>query len=224
MTDETARARQQITGDTAIAVAQACTTPLRDACERLALLVDGLERFVTTSSGPEPYPYRSLQTLRNDLTQAYLQATSASRALIDLDSAIAATGATTLDVRREVELAVSMAQHQLDARTELMVDVVDVPLALGPRGVLALAVAQLITISAASAAQVPGSTLTVRVTCERNSHTKVIVVVADNGSGFVDMPPVVETISTALQVSLAEVTAATTIDQGCAFELSFYAA
>ena len=71
--------RNRIAGDVAISVAVAATRPLREACERLALLVDGLERFVTTSMGPSPYPYKSLQVLRNDLTDAYLQASAAAR-------------------------------------------------------------------------------------------------------------------------------------------------
>ncbi len=209
----------RVAGEVAIAVAVAATRPLREACERLALLVDRLERFVTTSSGPAPYPYKSLQVLRNDLTDAYLLASAAARTLVDLEAALAADReAGTLDVRREVELGLSLAQHHVSLATELLVDVIDVPPAHGCRGVLALAVAQLVTWCATSAQQQAGSTLTVRVTA---ASTRIIVTVADNGVGFDTLPDILHTLPDALGISSRDVLATVAVGQGCVFELYF---
>ena len=211
--------RNQIAGDVAISVAVAATRPLREACERLALLVDGLERFVTTSMGPAPYPYKSLQVLRNDLTDAYLQASAAARSLVDLESALVADrNAGTLDVRREVELGLSLAQHHVSNATEFLVDVIDVPPAHGCRGVLALVVAQLVAWCAASAQQQSGSTLTVRVTTEAK---RVLVMVADNGVGFETLPEIIGSLPDALGLRPRDVLATVTLGQGCVFELYF---
>ncbi len=213
-------APRQLAGEVAISVALAATQPLREVCDRLALLVDGLERFVTSSTGPTPYPYKSLQTLRNDVTDAYLQASVAARRLVDLESALAADRSLgTLDVRREVELGVSLAQHHVDRATELLVDVVEVPLARGNRGVLALAVAQLLALCAVSAQQQAGSTITVRVATV--AAQRVMVVVADNGVGFAEAPSLIEWLATALGIARRDVIAAVEPAQGCAFELYF---
>lgn len=209
----------RLAGEVAISVAVAATRPLRDACERLALLVDSLERFVTTSSGPAPYPYKSLQVLRNELTDAYLQASAAARTLVDLEAALAADReAGTLDVRREVELGLSLAQHHVSIATELLVDVSDVPPARGCRGVLALAVAQLVAWCAASAQQQLGSTLTVRVTTSAN---RILVTVADNGAGFEALPDILSTLPAALGIAQRDVLATVAMGQGCVFELYF---
>jgi len=213
-------APRQLAGDVAISVALAVTQPLREVCDRLALLVDGLERFVTSSTGPTPYPYKSLQTLRNDVTDAYLHASVAARRLIDLESVLAADRSLgTLDVRREVELGVALAQHQVDRGTELLVDVLDVPLARGNRGVLALAVAQLLALCAASAQRHPGSTITVRVSLVATQ--RAMVMVADNGAGFDQPPALVAELATALGVAPRDVVAAVEPEQGCVFELYF---
>ncbi|MBP9088358.1 MAG: hypothetical protein KBG15_19715 [Kofleriaceae bacterium] len=209
----------RLAGEVAISVAAAATRPLREACERLALLVDALERFVTTSSGPAPYPYKSLQVLRNDLTDAYLQASAAARTLVDLEAALAADReAGTLDVRREVELGLSLAEHHVSVATELLVDVIDVPQARGARGVLALVVAQLVAWCAASARQQTGSTLTVRVTASAN---RILVTVADNGAGFETLPDFLRTLPAALGVQPRDVLASVALGQGCVFELYF---
>ena len=209
----------RVAGEVAISVAVAATRPLREACERLALLVDSLERFVTTSSGPAPYPYKSLQVLRNDLTEAYLQASGAARTLVDLEAALAADReAGTLDVRREVELGLSLAQHHVSSTTEFLVDVVDVPSARGRRGVLALVVAQLVTWCATSAQQQTGNTVTVRVAIAAH---RIVVTVADNGSGFEHLPDLWPTLPAALGIHARDVLATVEVGQGCVFELYF---
>ena len=59
-----------------IEIARQLAEPVRALRDRLGLVVDHLERHVATSTGPTPYPWRSLQTLRQDLAAAYLEATS----------------------------------------------------------------------------------------------------------------------------------------------------
>ena len=57
-------------GEVAAEVARQLADPVRALRDRLGLLVDHLERHVATSTGPTPYPWRSLQTLRQELGTA----------------------------------------------------------------------------------------------------------------------------------------------------------
>src|SRR5262245_33592871 len=77
-----------IAGEVAVDVARQLAEPVRALRDRLGLVVDHLERHVATATGPTPYPWRSLQALRQDLGAAYLEVTTIARRLDELDRAL----------------------------------------------------------------------------------------------------------------------------------------
>jgi C4-dicarboxylate-specific signal transduction histidine kinase len=156
--------------------------PLRDLRDRLGVLVDGIDRHVALSTGPTPYPWKQLQLLRQDVADAYLEARRMARLAGDLMMAMRAIGSPVvdLDVNREVEAAVNMVSYRVGPRTEMFVDLGQVPPGRASTGELMLAVAQLVLVSAESAARVDGAALSIRT---RSEGDRVIVYVGDNGGG-----------------------------------------
>lgn len=173
-------------GEVAVDVAAELAAPLADLRDRLAMLADRIDRHVAYQTGPEPYPWKQLQALRQDLAGAYLETTSMSRLASDLGATIAALGAVAVeidDVERLVEAAVQLARHRLGPGTELLVDVGPVPSVRAPAGELTLAVAKMIAVCAASAHPVERSALSVRCRLEPEG---VVIAASDNGRGVPD--------------------------------------
>ena len=152
-----------VAGEVAMEVARQLTDPVHALRDRLGLVVDHLERHVATSTGPTPYPWRSLQTLRQDLAAAYLEATSLARRIDELDRALRDDPPGWFDPAAAVELGLHLAGHHLGAGIELLIDLGNTPPARGVPGTVALLVAQLVAASARSARDLPGSTVSVRV-------------------------------------------------------------
>src|SRR4051812_35559247 len=169
-----------IAGEVAVDAAREPAEPVHALRDRLGLVVDHLERHVATSTGPTPYPWRSLQALRQDLAAAYLEATALARRLDELDRALRDEPPTWFDPAAAVELGVHLAGHHLGAGIEVLIDLGNTPPARGVAGPLALLVAQLLTLSTRSARDLPGSTVSVRVTAEAAC---ALVAIADNGAG-----------------------------------------
>jgi len=205
-------------GDVAVEVSHQLAEPLRGLRDRLGLVVDHLERHVAHATGPTPYPWRSLQALRQDLAEAYLEATQLARRVDELDRALAQAGDTPrwFDIAATVDLGIRIAAHHLGAGVELLVDLGNAPPTRGAPGAFALLVAQLIAASAASARALAGSALSIRVSTE---DAWGIVTVADNGDGD---PRAAELGELALAVVTpwgGTVEATSAAGQGCAFEL-----
>jgi C4-dicarboxylate-specific signal transduction histidine kinase len=212
-------ASAQIAGSIAVAVTVAASTELKALRDRLALLVDGLDRFVTGTSGPTAYPYRALQTLRSEVTEAFRQANMLSQQLGSFAAAVSADSAAfTVDAKREVELGLSLVAPRLSAGVELLVDISDFPPIRAARGMLSLVVAELVVICHQSAQLQPDSAITVYM---RSDAKRATLLIADNGMGFASLPRQVDTIAQALQIPIADVVAATQHYHGCVFELSF---
>ena len=167
-------------GDIAVDVSRQLVEPLNRLRDRIGLVVDHLERFVAKSTGPTPYPWRSLQTLRHDLADAYLEVTQLARRVEELDRALASEEVQWFDLPATVDLGVRLAAHHLGSNVELMIDLGTSPLTRGVPGTLALLVAHLVAASAHSAREIAGSSLSVRVMAEDGWG---VVMVADNGSG-----------------------------------------
>ncbi len=185
MSEEREREHARMVGAVIAAeVAAEMAPPLGEVRDRLALLVDTLDRHVSMSTGPTAYPWNELQGLRQALAQAYLTCASLARLAGELSVALAAVGAPmgTVDVDHEVEGAVHLASRRLGGSTELLVDAGTVPPARGAPGELMLAVAQLVLVCAESAAKVPGSALSVRTRFDAATNA-VVIAVADNGGG-----------------------------------------
>ena len=203
-------------GDVAIEITHQVVEPLRGLRDRLGLIVDHIERHVATSTGPTPYPWRSLTTLRQDLAAAYLEATQLARRLEELDRAVTTDEPSWFDLPAAVDLGLRLAGHHLSAGIELLFDLGNVPPTRGVSGTLSLIVAQIVAISARSASGVASSTLSVRV-----SHDEEwgVVTIADNGGGDSQAERIGELARTILESWGGSIDAASAEGQGCAFEL-----
>jgi signal transduction histidine kinase len=212
--------QSKVAGHVAIDVARQLAEPVRALRDRLGLVVDHLERHVATSTGPTPYPWRSLQALRQDLGATYLEATTLARRLDELDRALDDDPAGWFDLATAVDLGLRLAGHHLATGIELLIDLANTPLVRGTPGTLALLVAQLVAVCARSARELQGSTLSVRTSVDSvNGEGWALVTIADNGEGS---DRVVELGDLARELVApwgAAIDAASEPGQGCAFEL-----
>ena len=219
-------ARLQLGGDVAIEVTRQLAEPLGGLRDRLGLLVDHLERFVSTSTGPTPYPWRSLQVLRQDLAETYLEVTQLARRVAELDRALVDDAPHWFDLQATVDLALRLANQHLgggpsasprgEREIELLFDLGTAPPTRGASGTLALLVAQLVAVSADSARAIAGSSLSVRVSTE---DTWGVVTIADNGNGSERAAELGELARSIVTPWGGSAEAASSPGQGCAFEL-----
>jgi hypothetical protein len=198
--------------------------PVRTLRDQLGLVVDRLERHVATATGPAPYPWRSVQSLRQELGGAYLEATALARRIEELDRALAERATSWFDVAAAVDLGVRLAGHHVAAAptegpgtdVELLIDLGATPPGRGAPGIVALVVASWVAACARSARELPASTLTVRV-CSDGPWA--LVIVADNGAGRAEAEALGRLAREAVADWGAAVDAAWAEGQGCAFEL-----
>jgi hypothetical protein len=209
---------QGVAGEVAVDLARQLGEPVRALRDRLALVVDQLERHVATSTGPTPYPWRSLQALRQDLAAAYLEATTLARRLDELDRALDDEPPGWFDLSAAVELGLHLAGHHLAAGIELLIDLGNTPPARGAPGTVALLVAQLVAVSAKSARDLPGSTVSVRVMLDGET---ALVAIADNGAGSARAAHLGELVRGVMSPWGGTIDAASVPGAGCTFELRF---
>ena len=205
-----------VAGEVAIELTRQLADPIRALRDRLGLVVDHLERHVATATGPTPYPWRSLQTLRQDLAGAYLEATNLARRVDELDRALVDDPPTWFDLSIAVDLGLRLANHHLGSSIELLIDLASTPMVRGSAGVLALLVAQLVAACARSAQGLPGSTLSVRSSLDGGW---ALVTIADNGAGSERVIRLGDLARDIVTPWGAAVDAASEPGQGCAFEL-----
>jgi hypothetical protein len=204
--------KNHLAGDVAIEIVRELAEPIRALRDRLGLVVDHLERHVAGSTGPAPYPWRSVQALRQDLGATYLEATTLARRLDELDRALDDEPPGWFDLTLAVELGLRLAEHHLGDNLEILIDFGATPQVRGVAGTLALVVAQLVSTCAKSARALPGSALSVRTFMDDG---QALVLIADNGGGApIDIGEVAREI---LAPWGATIDAAS--GQGCAFEL-----
>jgi len=211
-----ARPSKVVAGDVAVEVARQLADPVRALRDRLGLVVDHLERHVAMSTGPTPYPWRSLQALRQDLAAAYLEATQLARRLDELDRALHDDPAGWFDLATAVDLGLRLASHHLSAGIELLFDLGNVRPARGVPGQLALLVAELVAASAGSARALQGSSLSVRVSTEDRYG---VVLIADNGGGIARVAELGELARAIVTPWGGSADAASADGQGGSFEL-----
>ena len=219
--------KRDVAGEVAIEISQQLADPVRALRDRLGLVVDHLERHVATSTGPTPYPWRSLTALRQDLAAAYLEVTQLARRLDELDRALVDGEPGWFDLSSAVDLGLRLAAHHLgagprvDAETpaagiELLFDLGNMPQARGQPGPLSLLVALLVAACAQSARAVPGSTLSVRVALD---GAWGLVSITDNGGGSARAGELGELAASVVSPWGGTVDATSAEGQGCAFEL-----
>ena len=207
---------KDVAGEVAVEVASQLADPVRALRDRLGLVVDHIERHVATSTGPTPYPWRQLQTLRQEIVGAYLEATQLARRLQELDRALLDGAPQWFDLAAAVDLGLRLASHHLGPGIELLFDLGNVPQARGVPGTLALLVARLVAVCARSARAVSGSSLSVRVVAEDGWG---VVLVADNGDGTDRAAELGEMARETVAPWGGTADAASAAGQGCAFEL-----
>jgi hypothetical protein len=208
----------QIAGVVASELAIDLAAPLRGVSDRLGAAVDAIDRHVATSTGPAPYPYNTLGSLRQDLAAGYLEATASARRIDDLRGVLLTLdqAPTRIPVNEAVEVGIHLAGHRLGDAVELLVDLVPVPPALAERGALALVVARAVLLCAESATGVDVSTLSVRTRVDGDA---VVIAISDNGRGTTSLTDAAAAMATVLDGWNATLDAAATDGQGCAFEL-----
>lgn len=172
-------------GEVAGDVVAEMAAPLADLRDRLALLVDRIDRHVADAPGPVPYPWKALQAMRQDLAGLYLSTTTMATLGEELATVIRTMGspAVAVDVEHAVEAAVGMMRHRIGARTELLVDAGSVPHLAAPPAELTIAVARMIAVCARSADAAEHAALSVRT---REDGGAVVISVSDNGAGAAD--------------------------------------
>ncbi|MEO8550633.1 MAG: hypothetical protein ABI678_11690 [Kofleriaceae bacterium] len=203
-------------GEVAIEVTHQLADPLRALREQLGLVVDHLERYVATSTGPTPYPWRSLQTLRHDLAEAYLELTHITRRVDELDQALSPMEPALFDLSPAVDLGLRLVTHDLGAGVELFFDLGHAPPARGVPGTLALLVAQLVGACTLSAREVEGSSLSVRVA---EDDGFAVVTIADNGGGSERVAELRELARSIVTPWGGSIDAASAPGRGCSFEI-----
>ncbi|MBA3451534.1 MAG: HAMP domain-containing histidine kinase [Deltaproteobacteria bacterium] len=208
--------KHEVAGEVAIEITRELADPVRALRDRLGLVVDQLERHVATSTGPTPYSWRSLQTLRQDLAAAYLEVTTLARRLDELDRALDDDPPGWFDLATAVDLGLRLANHHLGAGIELLIDLASVPAVRGTPGILSLLVAQLVSACARSARELPGSALSVRVISD---GPWAAVLIVDNGAGSQRALDLGDLAREVLEPWGATIEAASEAGQGCAFEL-----
>ena len=169
-------------GEVAIEVARQLAEPMRALRDRLGLVVDHLERHVATSTGPTPYPWRSLTDAapgpRGARTSRPPSSRAGSRSSTARSTTIRRTGSIS---RAAVDLGLRLAGHHLGPGIELLFDLGNVPPARGTPGTLALLVAQLVAACARSARAVAGQ---LALACASSTDDGAgVVTIADNGDG-----------------------------------------
>jgi signal transduction histidine kinase len=212
----------RIAGEVAADIARQLAEPVRALRDRLGLVVDHLERHVAMSTGPTPYPWRSVQSLRQDLGGAYLEATTLARRVEELEGALAEAEQPPdwFELGTAVDHGLRLANHHIANGIELMIDLGATPRVRGTAGTLALIVAQLVATCADSARALPNSTLSVRTTLERSEEGDwALIQIIDNGSGRARAGARGDIAREVTASWGTQVDAASEQDHGCAFEL-----
>ena len=171
-------------------VAGELSRPLRELRQSLAVVVERLDRYVAEAPGPAPYPWKSLQSLRQELADVYLLSRELARLASDLHESM--TGAAgemqPVDVNKQVEAALNLARHRLGEHTEVFVDLGSLPPVRAVASELVLAIATLILCCAESSSAREGSAVSVKTYRElAEEGGSVVISVADNGSGITGM-------------------------------------
>lgn len=207
---------KQVAGEVAIGIARQIVDPMRELRDRLGLVIDQLERHIATSTGPAPYPWRSVQALRADLAEAYLNATRLARRLDELERAVHVEPLGSFDAAAGVDLGLRLAGEDVTSGIEVVMDLGSAPPAKGAVGPFALVVAQLVSASARSAKGLAGSAMSVRIAVEDGA---IVVSIADNGAGIADAVELGDLARLVIGPWGGSVDAASTEGQGCVFEL-----
>lgn len=203
------------------------TRPLQQLRDDMASMLEAIERHFGAADGPDPYPWNALQSLRQELAEAYLQSRETARLITELTAVLGAAGTddkpALIEVNPQVEAAIALVRSRFAEHTELFIDLGSTPPIRAVPGQLALLIAKLLMCCADSAAALQGSAVSVHTRYYRKSgHGSVVMTIADNGRG---LPGAVESVKrTALPLVAswgAGFEGVCRLEQGSAFECTF---
>jgi hypothetical protein len=207
--------------------------PMQGLRDRLALLVDHIDRYVSHSTGPTPYPWLALQGLRHDLGGAYLEATLLVRQLGDVRSVLAPPqDQGAVDCGHEVEVALNLLAMK-HASVELIADVSVTPPVRAAAGALALLLTRLLWLCAESVHGVAGSAISLRTWLEPGEDAedgaepgdaRVVVAIADSGHGVALGEQESATLGRLIEGWHGTLEMVVAPGHGCHFELRFQVA
>lgn len=209
-------AHDALVGELATELATELAAPMHALRDRLALLVDHIDRYISESTGPTPYPWQALQGLRHDLGGAYLESTLLVRQLDDLRQVLsAATEIGAVDCAREVDVALNLLAMK-HGGVDLVADVGMTPLVRATAGSLALVMTRLLWLCVRSAHGVEGAAISVRTWSEPDC---VVVSIADSGNGLQVAEPEAAMLRSLLATWKGSLEILVSPGRGCAFEL-----
>lgn len=177
---------QAVAGILASSVTGELARPLRELREILAIMVEALDRHLREAEGPTPYPWKSLQLLRQELSNAYLLSRETARMASDLYETLEASDdeIVPLDANRHIEAAIALVRHRVSGHTELFVDLGSLPPVHAAAGEFTLAVAKMLLACVESASACEGSAISVKSRVDPGDGVgSVVIYVADNGIG-----------------------------------------
>lgn len=208
----------EIAGLIAAEVAMDLGPPMLGARDRLASVIDGVDRHVATSTGPTPYPWRALASLRQELAAAYFQATAVARRLDELRDALLGLGAspTLIPITDSVESGVHLARHRLGKDVELVIDLGTSLRAMAAPGPLTLVVARALLAVACSG---DDRRYTLGIRAHRHDGS-IVVAIADDREARGNAAQVGEQLSAVISPWGGQVNISAT---GCGFEIRLQA-
>ncbi len=163
--------------------------PLLHLRENLAVMIETIEKHISHSGGPMPYPWHALQALRQELADSYLLARETTHIVSELSDAVGPGSAvpTAVDINRQVETALHLVRSRFRDDTEIFVDLGSLPPVRAIAGEFLLAIAKLLLCCADSAAAAEGSAVSVKTRCEHEDELDTIAIyIVDNGRGHPD--------------------------------------
>lgn len=175
---------QAVAGVLAGSVITDLSRPLRQLRENLAVMMEEIERHMAEAEGPEPYPWKSLQGLRQELADAYLLSRQTARIASELDEAVSEGAMEAVDINHLVEAALELVRHRFRTDTEIFVDLGAIPPVRAVAGEFILVIAKLLLCCADSAALLDGSAVSIKTRHEHEESDVVVIHVADNGKGL----------------------------------------
>lgn len=216
-------------GALASGVAPELVEPMRQLRDELAAVIETLDRHLTESKGPDPYPWDATKALREKLAEAYFHSRDVTRLSSYLAEAIGPGPEVPelVEVRDCVESALALTRASISSDTEIFVDYGETGRVRAAMGRLVLALAQLVLASADSVRGVEGAAIAIHTRAERESGEPDVVAisVADSGAGRTDEARAVETwVAQVAAQAGGSLVATAKLGQGTAFELRLPAA
>lgn len=217
----TSSARHPLVGALASGVARQMAAPLRQLRETLAVMVESLDEHVHGAAGPDPYPWKKLHVLRQELAEAYLTSRTIARLAGDLADGLSRLEVETpelIDINKQVEAALNLSRHAVSSATEIFVDLGSVPLVRAAPSGLMVTLAEMLLLSAQSVSAIDGSALSIKTRCD-DAEGEVVIYIADNGRGIDTIEDYRAALDSACAVVPANLTFASEPNGGCVFEL-----